>query len=159
VIVWRVSNVQQTTVPVFNERRMSHLLFTTFHNVTLASMDLINSTVQHLTTILDPTWLAILYKLPYIALYIVAGIVAVFIVLLAISACGFSSAGVVAGSLASLIQSMCHGGAVAAGSLFATCQSIGAAGPSCWLITLIFLIGGGLALFGIITWERWRKSG
>jgi hypothetical protein len=138
VIVWRVSNVQQTTVPVFNERRMSHLSFTTFHNVTLASMDLINSTVQHLTTILDPTWLAILYKLPYIALYIVAGIVAVFIVLLAISACGFSSAGVVAGSLASLIQSMCHG---------------------CWLITLIFLIGGGLALFGIITWERWRKSG
>jgi hypothetical protein len=101
--------------------------------------------------------LDILYKLPYIALFIVVGVLAVFIVLLAILACGFAPAGVIAGSLASLIQSVCYGGFVASGSLFAMCQSIGAASLRCWPITLIFLVGGGLAVFGVIMWERWRK--
>jgi len=40
---------------------------------------------------------------------------------------GFTSAGVVAGSTAAVVQS-CYGGYVAAGSLFAAAQSIGAAG-------------------------------
>lgn len=43
---------------------------------------------------------------------------------------GFGSAGVVAGSLASLFQSTFLGGTIVSGSVFSICQSIGMAGVS-----------------------------
>ena len=58
---------------------------------------------------------------------ITAGVVALPFVALPLA--GFTSSGVVAGSLAATWQSTI-GGSVAAGSLFATCQSVGAVGIS-----------------------------
>ena len=46
----------------------------------------------------------------------------------ALGAVGFTSAGVAVGSIAAGIQSAVYGGSVAAGSLFALCQSAGATG-------------------------------
>ncbi|XP_023215672.1 uncharacterized protein LOC111618390 [Centruroides sculpturatus] len=46
----------------------------------------------------------------------------------AVGALGFGAVGVTAGSIAAGIQSAVYGGSVASGSIFAICQSIGAAG-------------------------------
>ena len=66
---------------------------------------------------------------------------------------GFGSLGVVAGSCAASIQSVCYGGYVPAGSLFSICQSLGARGCGC-LSTLtgfiIFIIGTITILLGVM---------
>ena len=46
----------------------------------------------------------------------------------ALGAVGFTSTGVAAGSIAAGVQSTLYGGSVAAGSVFALCQSAGATG-------------------------------
>jgi len=57
-----------------------------------------------------------------------AGAVAVVDAPAALTAVGFTSAGVAAGSLAAATQSAVYGGYVASGSVFALAQSSGAAG-------------------------------
>jgi hypothetical protein len=57
----------------------------------------------------------------------------------AMTAAGFGSSGIMAGSLAAGIHSVI--GNVSAGSLFATCQSIGMSGG--WL---------GMLVFGVFAW-------
>jgi hypothetical protein len=58
-------------------------------------------------------------------LYVIIGAI---ILLALIYLCGFGAAGVVAGSLASCIQSVCYGGFIASGSIFSFLQSVGALG-------------------------------
>jgi len=61
-----------------------------------------------------------------------------------ISAPGFGSAGVAVGSLAAWAQGTFYGGAVASGSVFATLQSIGAAGFS--VVGVSGLVAGGASV-------------
>ena len=73
-----------------------------------------------------------------VVLYVIIGAI---ILIALICFCGFSAAGVVAGSLAAFIQSVCYGGFIASCSIFSFLQSVGALGLS-FLITpygLIFL--------------------
>lgn len=62
------------------------------------------------------------------ALGIVAGTTAIAAAPVVISAAGFTSAGVAAGSLAAGVQSVFYGGAVGSTTIFAGLQSAGAAG-------------------------------
>ena len=62
-------------------------------------------------------------------------------------AAGFAASGVVAGSAAAAAQSTLYGGYVAAGSLFAACQSAGATGVIG--ATATGVIGGGTGLSGV----------
>jgi uncharacterized protein involved in cysteine biosynthesis len=122
-------------------------LLSTLRNISLPEMHTANTSVWHSISNFHPTWPGILQQLPRVVLFVVAGVLLIFLVLSIVAACGFSAAGVVAGSLAAMIQSVCYGAAIPARSLFAICQSIGAAGLRCWPLTLIFLVGGGLAVF------------
>ena len=63
----------------------------------------------------------------------------------ALGAAGFGSTGVVAGSIATAVQSVVYGGAT--GGLFALCQSAGATGVIGSAATAA--IGGGTGLTGI----------
>ena len=70
--------------------------------------------------------------------YIVVVIVACLLFLCCIRGLGFGAAGVVAGSIASLIQAII--GNVASGSMFAISQSIGATGNLPCLIIIVVAI-------------------
>lgn len=78
---------------------------------------------------------------------IIGFIIAVNLIPNALSVIGFSTASVVAGSVAAGIQSTI--GNVVAGSLFATLQSIGAVGGLSWIATTITT--GFAAIIGVIT--------
>ncbi|XP_076357678.1 interferon alpha-inducible protein 27, mitochondrial-like [Tachypleus tridentatus] len=65
---------------------------------------------------------------------------------LILSALGFSTVGVTAGSAAALFQSVFYGGSIASGSLFSFLQSIGAAG-----ISLLSSLGIGCGAGGLST--------
>ncbi len=75
-----------------------------------------------------------------------------------ISAVGFGKAGVVAGSTAAGIQSSI-GGAVAAGSYFATFQSLGALGLGiCGTVALPVAIGTGVAIATVPIIKKYWSS-
>lgn len=66
---------------------------------------------------------------------------------MALSAIGFGSAGIIAGSLAATWQSTVYGGFVAAGSLFSVLQSIGASSAAALSFTSTIGIAGAAGLF------------
>lgn len=71
---------------------------------------------------------------------------AVAVVSLCLTAVGFAPAGIAAGSLAASIQSTI--GTVAAGSMFATLQSLGASGA----LAIAGTVGAGVAAIGASAW-------
>ena len=77
------------------------------------------------------------------------GILALVGLIYALPAAGFTAAGITAGSLAAKIMSL-YGGYVPAGSLFATFQSLGAAGLS-WKAILTALFGNGKVMAAMTT--------
>ena len=77
----------------------------------------------------------------------VAGAVGVVVAPVALTAAGFTSAGVAAGSLAAATQSAIYGGYVASGSVFALAQSAGAAGIYTELHELTISMGKQLSDF------------
>ncbi|KAI8921086.1 hypothetical protein DFJ77DRAFT_448476 [Powellomyces hirtus] len=120
----------------------------TFPNVTLPDA-LHNITLPHWNVTL-PTFDQVMSSPAFH--FILGGLVALIIVLAMVACLGFGGGGVVAGSVAAGVQSVCYGGAVAAGSLFSLCQSIGAAGLGCWPATICFVVGG------ILLWT-WFHAG
>jgi hypothetical protein len=65
------------------------------------------------------------------------------IVVILIGFLGYGGAGIVAGSLASIVQSICYRGYIAAGGLFSILQSVGALGLK------VFLTRPGMIFLGI----------
>ncbi|KAK7039922.1 hypothetical protein R3P38DRAFT_2902482, partial [Favolaschia claudopus] len=65
-----------------------------------------------------------------VALIISAALAAPLVLIGAFNLMGFGARGIVAGSLASRIQSVCYGGAAASGSAFSIAQSIGTGGAA-----------------------------
>jgi len=64
--------------------------------------------------------------------------------------CGFLPTGILAGSIASIIQSVCYGGFIAAGGLFSILQYIGTLGSSVLLTPGGLLFVGGAIITGIL---------
>ena len=87
---------------------------------------------------------------------LVGGTAAVASVPFALSALGFTAAGVTAGSIAAGVQSVVYGGAVASTSAFATLQSVGAAGLGKAATFGLFSAGAGAANYvkGKLSWPR-----
>ncbi|KAL9952980.1 hypothetical protein ACROYT_G040314 [Oculina patagonica] len=77
----------------------------------------------------------------------VAGTVCVMAAPAVLTAAGFTSAGVAAGSVAAAAQSTFYGGYVASGSVFAAAQSAGAAGIGAKAATTVFAAAGGATLY------------
>ncbi|KAF9403613.1 hypothetical protein BGX21_001909 [Mortierella sp. AD011] len=76
---------------------------------------------------------------------IISAIAAPYIFISLLGFVGFGAEGITAGSLAAYIMSTYTNG-VAAGSWFATCQSIGAAGFGGFGTTISHVIGGAISL-------------
>ena len=83
----------------------------------------------------------------FLLVAVFGGFVALAAIRLGLAQIGFTVVGVAANSIAALIQSVVYGGAVAATSIFAVLQSIGAAGLSTRAGFLIFMAGAVYALW------------
>ena len=75
------------------------------------------------------------------------GILALAVFQFGLAPIGFTAAGVAANSIAALVQSVVYGGAVAATSIFAVLQSIGAVGLSTKAGLVVFMAGACFALW------------
>ena len=84
---------------------------------------------------------------------VAAGVGAIVLTPLVLGAVGFTAAGVAAGSIAASIQ----GPAVASGSLFAICQSVGAAGLGAGGTAGVFSAGCGAGVLATLPLP-WRKE-
>ena len=81
----------------------------------------------------------------YAAAAVVGGSVAVVAAPFVLTAAGFTTGGIAAGSIAASIQSAVYGGTVASTSVFAGLQSAGAAGLGASATGAVFTAGAGAA--------------
>jgi len=89
----------------------------------------------------------------YTAAAVVGGTAAVVAAPFVLTAAGFTSAGVAAGSIAAGIQSTVYGGTIASTSLFAGLQSAGAAGLGASAASAVFAGGAGIATWIKNKWD------
>lgn len=89
----------------------------------------------------------------YTAAAVVGGTAAVVAAPFVLTAAGFTSAGVAAGSIAAGIQSAVYGGTIASTSMFAGLQSAGAAGLGASAASAVFAGGAGIATWIKNKWD------
>lgn len=98
-------------------------------------------------------WSAFIDNVYYVLVAVGGGILALVAIRFGLAQIGFTAAGVAANSMAALVQSVVYGGAVAATSIFAVLQSIGAVGLNLRAGFFVFMVGACLTLW-FMYWLR-----